>query len=205
MGDSTADLRSYYEEEARRGLRSELVGQRLVERNDFIALLRAESRTSIIDFGAGPGHDIGGFAHAGIAGIGLDLAHGNGVLAAGNGLVVLQSSIAAPPLRPGSFAAGWCMSTLMHVPEADVPATLVAMAAVLAAGAPLVVGQWGGSLGDLTSHDGIEGEQRLFSLRSFERNCALLAQIGELERSEIWPTGPDGWEYHLCQVRAQPA
>lgn len=182
-------------------MRKDVRGRRVVERDEFITLLQAESRTSVIDFGAGPGHDVAGFDRSGITCIGLDLAHGNGVLGAGNGLAVLQGSIAAPPFRAAAFLAGWSMSTLMHIPEADVPDTLSAMAAVLEPGAPLCVGQWGGSLGDLIGDDGITGERRLFSLRSFERNCALLSEIGQLERAEIWPAGPDGWEYHLVLVR----
>ena len=201
MADVLADLRSYYEAEAEQGLRRELTGRRVELRDEFITLLREERRRSVVDFGAGPGGDVAGFDAAGMQALGLDLSHGNGVLAAANGLAVLQASLAAPPLRPASFQAGWSMSTLMHVPESDVPAALGAMAAVLEPGAPLFVGQWGGQLGDQIDTDKIEGQRRLFSLRSFERNCLLLSGVGQVATSELWPVGPPGWEYHLTLVR----
>lgn len=201
MQDTETHLRSYYEEEARRGLRKELVGRRVSERNDFIALLRDEARASMLDFGAGPGGDVGGFVDAGLTCVGLDLALGNGQLAAKKGLTVVQASIAAPPIRPASFQAGWSMSTLMHVPDDQVPATVVAMAASLEPGAPLFVGQWGGGLGVQIDDHNIDGEQRLFSLRSFAKNRELLEAVGHIERAEVWPIGDDAWEYHLVLVR----
>ena len=93
------------------------------------------------------------------------------------------------------------MSTLMHVPEPAVPVALTAMVSTLASGAPLFVGLWGGGLGEQIDDDRIEGEQRLFSLRTFDRNTELLGSVGVVERSEIWPVGDDAWEYHLFLVR----
>ena len=200
MDKTTADLRSYYEEEARRRLREKLGRRRVSERNEYISLLQAESRPSVIDFGAGPGLDIDGFVAAGLHAVGLDLAHGNGVLASERGVTVVQASIDAPPIRSGSFQAGWSMSTLMHIPDERMPDTLASMAVVLAPGAPLFVGQWGGHGDEIDNHR-IEGEQRLFSLRSFARNRELLAAVGELQRAEILPVGDDGWEYHVMMVR----
>lgn len=205
MSDISADLRSYYEEEARRGLRKELVGRRVSMRTEYIEQLHKESRTSVIDFGAGPGGDVEGFVGAGLRCVGLDLAHGNGVLAATRGLAVIQASIDAPPIKPASFQAGWSMSTLMHIPEVAVPATLSAMAAVLEPGAPLFVGLWGGGQGDQIDVDAIEGEQRLFSLRSFDRNRELLQTVGQMERSEAWPVRSGAWDYHLFVVRVPHA
>ncbi len=201
MNDVRSDLRSFYEEEARQELRRDLTGARVSVRDKFVELLHREARTTVIDFGAGPGGDVGGFLEAGLTCIGLDLAHGNGVLAARRNMVVLQASIDAPPVRPASFQAGWSMSTLMHVPEAAVPSTVAAMAATLEPGAPMFVGQWGGELGDQISTETIQGEQRLFSLRSLDRNRDLLETCGQVEEAQIWPAGPDGWEYHLMLVR----
>lgn len=201
MSDVQADHRSYYEEEARQGVRGLLKGRRVELRADCLALLRRESRHSIVDFGAGPGRDAPAFLEAGHSYLGIDLAHGNGVLASERGINVVHGSIAAPPLRPASFDAGWSMSTLMHLPEAEVPTALAAMTESLRAGSPFFVAQWGGSLGDHVDETKIAGQRRLFSLRSFERNRQLVSEAGEIEREEVWPVGPEGWEYHVFVLR----
>lgn len=195
------DTRAYYEEEARRRMRRELFGQRVELRDEYLAVLAAESRTRLVDFGAGPGGDVGAFAAAGLQAVGLDLAHGNGRLAAESGLTVIQGSLTDPPFRPGSFDAGWSMSTLMHLPEPEVPTAVEAMAAVLAPGAPLLVGVWGGDRRDEIDHR-IEGERRLFSLRPADANRDLLAAVGSIERTWRWEpeTVPDQ-DYQAFLVR----
>ncbi len=131
MDDVHGDLQSYYEEEARQRLRPSLSGPRLGLREDFVELLLKEGRRSVVDYGSGPGLDGPGFEDHGIAYVGLDVAHGNAKLAVESGLTVLHGSIAAPPIRPESFDAGWSMSTLMHIPEAEVPGVVARMAPIV--------------------------------------------------------------------------
>ena len=201
--DVRGHLRSYYEEEARQGLRGPLKGGRTKARSAFIDVLHAEARTSVVDFGSGPGRDAPGFLDERINYIGVDLAHGNGVLAAERGITVVHGSIDAPPFAPASFDAGWSMSTLMHLPTAEVPAALQAMVRTLRPGAPLWIGQWGGGMGEHIDDEHIEGEQRLFSLRTFEENQALLGVAATVEHGEIWPVDPAGWEYHMFHLRVR--
>lgn len=201
MGDVQADLRSYYEEEARLGTRKPLTGRRVEFRDHFLELLASEGRSSVLDFGAGPGGDGRAFIDAGHRYLGIDLAHGNGVLAAAAGLTVLQASIAAPPIQPQSFDAGWSMSTLMHIPEADVEETLAAMTAALRPNSPMAVGQWGGRRSDEIDSS-IEGQRRLFSHRPLEQNVALLETCGVIEHTEVWDIGRDDDEYQVIIVRA---
>jgi SAM-dependent methyltransferase len=196
-----ADLRAYYEEEARLRLRSPVVGRRSELRDAFIALLREEGRTSVVDFGAGPGGDGGAFRATGLRFIGVDLAHGNCQLAAEAGVMVVQGSISAPPVRPASLDAGWSMSTLMHIPEPDVPDTLTAMIATLRPGAPLLVGLWGGEQRDLVDESKIQGQRRLYRLRSFERNREMLTTCGTVELASCWDFSSDGWQYQVFQIR----
>lgn len=203
MGDVHAELRSYYEAEATRRLRPRLRGRRIELRDAFMGLLREEGRWSVLDFGAGPGGDGRAFAATGHRFVGLDLAHGNAVLAAEVGVTVVQASIAAPPLRAASFDAGWSMSTLMHAPEDSVVETLGAMTRPLTADAPLQVGLWGGSRQDVVRDSDIEGERRLFSLRPLERNRELLASCGTVEQADTWDVGSDGEEYQTFLVRVR--
>lgn len=196
-----ADLRSYYERESELQTRTELRGFRVGIRDDFVSLLRSEQRRSVLDLGAGPGLDGLAFAEAGLRFVGLDLAHGNGVLAARAGLSVLQGSIARPPFRSRSFDAGWSMSTFMHIPADEAAAVAAAMAEPLCPGGPLLVGLWGGARHDEIDDTRIEGERRLFSLRSADHNQRLLGAAGAVEHRSSWEAGPDGWEYQVFLIR----
>ena len=62
-----ADLTAYYEAEARGKHRTKQVDLRVRLRQRFGELLRGESRTRIVDVGAGPGLDVAGFQADGFA------------------------------------------------------------------------------------------------------------------------------------------
>lgn len=194
------DNRRFYEDEALRRTRQPLRGRRVELRSSFIGLLTDEGRSSVVDFGAGPGWEAHAYDEAGVRYVGIDLAHGNAMLAAERGVPVVQGSLAAPPLRPASFDAGICMSTLMHLTDSEVPIAVQAMKQALIPGSPLLVAQWGGSDGDQLS-TGDSGHQRFFGLRSIDHNTELLSAIGTIERSEVWDVDPADWEYHVIVVR----
>jgi len=207
VSDVVADLRAYYEEEAKQRRRPSQRENRITLRNKFLALLRDESRETVADFGAGPGDDGSGFVEAGHRYVGLDLAHGNGVLAASAGITVVQGSIAAPPFRSASFDAGWSMSTLMHIPEQEVPAVLAAMVDVVRPGAPFLLAQWGAAAGeeprDIIHQGDLAGQQRLFSLRTVDRNRELVSAVADIEQEDVWPVGEPGWAYHVFVLRVR--
>ena len=203
MSDVGADLRSYYEEEARLRLRQQhLRGSRVDLRDEFVVLLGAEERRSIVDFGAGPASDGTAFRAAGLRYVGLDLAHGNGLLAAEAGATVVQGSIVSPPFAARSFEAGWSMSTLMHLRAAEAEEAMAAMSRVLHPGSPIVVGLWGGDRRDYVDDSKIKGQRRLFSHRTLAENRALLASCGEVEREAVWHLGRADEEYQVFWIRS---
>lgn len=207
MDETRADLRAYYEQEAIQRTRKPLTGRRVEIRAEFIAMLASEGRCRVLDLGAGPGGDGQAFVDAGCTYVGLDLAHGNGVLAAERGITVIQGSLTAPPFRAGAFDAGWSMSTLMHLPEEEVPQALMDMIGPLSSGAPLMVGLWGGERQDVITASKTGGEQRLFSYRPLSANQQLLEAAGPVERADSWDVVPGGAErglqYQLFLIRVE--
>lgn len=203
MDPARRNLRAYYEEEARLRLREPVSGRRVELHADFVSLLNAEGRRSVVDFGAGPGRDGEAFVAAGLGFVGLDLAHANAVLARERGVSVVQGSIDAPPFHEGTFDAGWSMSTLMHIPADDVPRTLTAMTATLRPGAPLLVAVWGGDQGDIVGKFGLAGHQRFFSLRPFDVNLELFEACALVETATTWNFEPDEWQYQVFQLRTR--
>ncbi len=200
VSDPHSELRAYYEEEARRGLRNKPLGDlRVGLRSAFIELLRAEGRSHVADFGAGPGRDCVVFAEAGLDVVGVDLAHANGLLAGHHGVEVVQGSVIQPPFRTRAFDAGWSMSTLMHLPAVEMAEAAAAMAATISPGGPLRVGVWGGDEGEW-SDESIEGQRRSFFHRPLDENAEILAVAGEVERAEGWDLGSRG-RYQAFLVR----
>ena len=197
-----ADLRAYYEREAELGARRPLQGHRVEVRTEFLALLAAEGRVSVLDAGAGPGLDGGAFVAAGHRYVGIDLAGGNARLAAAAGSTVVQGSIAALPIRPRSFDAGWSFSTLMHLSGEEAGPAMAEIIAALRPGAPLVVGTWGReSEESYVDEVAIPGRRRAFHLRSFDRNRALLADRAAVEWSDLLPLDTLDQDYHLFGLR----
>ncbi|MEP1125106.1 MAG: class I SAM-dependent methyltransferase [Ilumatobacter sp.] len=196
-----ADLARYYEHEAANRLRGRPSGFRLGLLDRFTEMIVAEGRRSVLDVGAGPATDASAFLDAGIVYTGVDLAVANGALAGEAGADVIAASMFDLPFRDETFSAGWSMSTLMHVPTDQVAVTMRSICRVLMRGAPLMIGQWGGRLGDIDSDHTVPGLPRLFALRTAAHNRALLAAHGTIERWEVRDAGPDGWEYHVAVVR----
>lgn len=197
-------LRAYYEAEAAQGSRTALPDRRQALVAEFIALLHHEHRRSVVDFGSGPGLDGERFVAGGLAYLGVDLSVGNARLARKKGLTVVPADLSALPFVRHSLDAGWSMSTLMHLPEEQVSEAVHAMRAALAPGAPMCIGLWGGEFGDVMSEHGLEDHQRFFSLRTFERNAALISVAGRIEWSTTMTFDQGDWSYQLFRLRTFP-
>ena len=182
MNRVQADLARFYEHEATTRRRGRPAGWRVAWLDHFVERLVDEWRQSVLDVGAGPATDARSFLEAGIRYTGIDLAVANAALAAEGGASVVAGSMFELPFADATFEAGWSMSTLMHVPADDVDAALQSICRVLLPGAPLMIGQWGGSLGDIESDHEKTGFPRLFSLRDADLNRELLKRHGAIER-----------------------
>lgn len=202
MSHKHADLEEYYEKEAKLRKRGKPREQRVRLQDTFIELLHAERRSSVVDFGAGPGQDGDRFEAADVHYVGLDQAHGNGVLAAERDIVTIQGSITAAPFRAAAFDAGWSMSTLMHLDEADAAVAVAQMAATLRPGAPFLLGMWGCEAEDsVRQSDGVPGATRPFHVRSFAHNQAILSEHGAVDRADRWVGASGDWDYHVLRLR----
>jgi SAM-dependent methyltransferase len=147
------------------------------------------------------GRDGAAFAPAGLAYTGVDLAPGSVAACRRSGLDVHVASVLDLPFPDAAFDAGWTMSTLLHIADADVDAALAEVVRVLRPGAPLAVGLWGGEETIEGPHGGAtHGPARFFSLRTDERVLAALGRHGTVEQWATWPGGR-GMHYQFALVR----
>lgn len=197
-----AELRAFYEHEAGQRTRTSLGGLRLERQAAFIDLLDREGRTSVLDAGAGPGLDGASFQAAGRRVVGVDLAVGNGKLAAESGVTVLAASVLDLPIRPTTFEAGWSFSTLMHLTADDAGRAIDEILAALTPGAPLEIGLWGSETEGVTSDDAESGgPRRRFHHRSFEHNRSIAAARAEVASAERLTIAGHS-DYHIFRLRA---
>lgn len=196
-----ADLATYYDQDAASRAGRDLDPERVSRRAEFVALLRAEGRRTVLEVGTGPGRDAKAFVDAGLDVTGVDLSAEHVRLARQAGADAYRASVLEMPFADRSFSAGWTMSTLLHIPDAQFDAALAAIASRLQDGAPLAVGLWGGR-----DHEGVSDRDtiappRFFSRRSHERLRVMLGRAGRLERFETWGGSPDGWQYQWALLR----
>jgi SAM-dependent methyltransferase len=90
----------------------------------------------VADLGCGPGRDLGELRAAGLPAIGVDLSPGMLALAKEHGPVV-RGDLRRPPLADGSLGGIWSSAALLHVPRAEVGATLDAWHRLLRPGGVL--------------------------------------------------------------------
>jgi SAM-dependent methyltransferase len=195
------DLVAYYDNEVQERAGRELPADRVTRRGAYIEQLRAEGRRSVLEVGTGPGRDGAALAGAGLAYTGVDLAPASVAACRALGLDARVASVLDLPFADGTFDAGWTMSTLLHVADAELDAALAEIVRVLRPAAPLAVGLWGGrDLPEGPHGEPTHGPARFFSFRSDEKVRAALDRHGRLECWETWK-GSSELHYQFAVLR----
>lgn len=204
MGDD-AELRNFYEAEATARQRPPISPARRELCDRFIRLLRTEGRSSVVDLGAGPGLEGPAFIEAGIRYTGVDLAVGNGHLAAESNITVVPGSIVMPPFRAHSFDAAWSGSVLMHLDAAAMADAVAAMADLVQPHSPALIGLWCSDTDHLSVETDDRSNTRSFHLRTPATNLAIIGRRFDVTSTDTWPdVGRDDEYFVIIEARARP-
>lgn len=207
VGEVERETASYYDAEQGREDRP-LDPRRVAARDRFVSLVgRAHLDGPVLEIGTGPGRDALALVEAGLRVVGVDLSAGHAGRARARGLTMAVGSARALPFASGSMGGLWSMSTLMHVPAVAIEQVMREIRRVMAPGAPVAIGVWGGPDDEYfdESPNRVGEPRRLFSRRSEGRWRALLQRVGELEDFAIWEytgAGAEVHAYHLGFVTA---
>ena len=197
------ELAAFYDAEAIDGLRFEHDAMRHGLRDRFRDLLLVESRSSLVDVGAGPGLDALLWNEDGFDVVGVDLSRQNCNAMQAKGLLAINASLYDLPFGDASFDALWTMSTFVHVPPERVVDGLRELVRVIKPGGPIAIGTWGGR--DFAGHPefGDIRPFRYFSLATHERWLASLQAVVSVDTFETFsPNGDDAWQYQFAIVRS---
>ena len=142
--DATRMLREAYDRRAEeRGTRPAPTWE-TGERDDFLALLQRERRTTLLELGAATGVDAMAFQTHGFDVVCVDLSPRMVECCRTKGLVAHVMDVADLSFRADSFAAVYAMNCLVHVPESQVRGTLAHIRRVLTPGGLFYLGLYGG-------------------------------------------------------------
>lgn len=199
-----ADLITYYDNEVSARTDRQLPQWRIDQRSRFVKSLLAEERASVLEIGSGPGRDALALAEAGLDYRGVDLAPASVAACREQGFDVQVASVLDLPFEANTFDAGWTMSTLLHVSDADLPAALAEIGRVLKPGAPLAIGLWGHPDGqEGAGGDDDYGPARFFSLRTDAQLHDQLRRLGPLEHTARHDVdGPFHYQWAVVRIPA---
>ncbi len=198
-----SDLVGYYTNEVRARQDRELSDDRIRMRDEYLRLLHAEGRDSVIEIGSGPGRDGEAFAAAGIAYTGVDLAPASVEACRALGLDAQVASVLELPFEDAAFQAGWTMSTLLHVADEDLDAALAEIVRVVRPGAPVGIGLWGDEVGreQVWQDESGFGPGRFFSIRTDSGMQEVLARHGTVEQwLSVHQEGPMHYQWAVLRT-----
>ena len=120
---------------------------------------------------------------------------------AAEGIEAYVASALDLPFADDSFAAGWTMSTLLHVPEVDIEHALAEITRVLQPGAPLAIGVRGGHDREGRREEDDIVPPRFFSPRSDDRLREIVGRHGTVEQFDTWAGKGTSWTYQALVLR----
>lgn len=144
IADPRPDLRAAYDRKADERDHAALQDWKAAERQNFLALLRQEGRQTLLELGAGPGHDSLFFQQQGLDVTAVDLSPAMVALCRAKGLRAEVMDMARLGFAAGSFAAVYAFNSLLHLPKAELPGVLREIARVLDPGGLFFMGVYGG-------------------------------------------------------------
>lgn len=178
MTDETrSNLRTAYDRKAAE--RDELVKQewKIVERINLLTLLQEEGKPSLLELGAGPGHDSLFFQQQGLDVTAVDLSPAMVDLCRAKGLPARVMDVADLRFADGSFDAVYAFNCLLHVAKAELPAVLQEIDRVLAPDGLCYVGLYGGPDQEGVWDDDTYEPKRFFAFYSDEALQQTLARV----------------------------
>jgi SAM-dependent methyltransferase len=167
--DVVDSLRTAYDGGAERRDREEKAPWKLAERAAFARRLRERGCERLLDVGAGTGQDSAFFQEQGLAVVAADLSPAMVDRCRAKGVDARVMDFMRLDFPPASFDAVHAMNCLLHVPNADLPAVLEAVRAVLRPGGLFFLGVYGGHGDEGVAADDVHEPPRFFSWRTDEQ------------------------------------
>jgi SAM-dependent methyltransferase len=167
--DVLDSLRTAYDGRAAWRDRQDKEPWKLAERELFLRRVLDDGGGRLLEVGAGTGHDSAYFADHGLQVVATDLSPAMVGFCRGKGLDAHVMDFLHLDFPAGSFDAAYAFNCLLHVPNADLPAVLAAIRALLRPGGWLYLGVYGGDGDEGPAQHDLHQPPRFFSWRTDEQ------------------------------------
>ena len=154
----------------------------------FIALMKEQSKVTLLDIGAGNGVDSRYFKGKGISAICGDLAIEHAKLCCEKELPACVTDICDLGFRDASFDAVWAVQCLFHLPKHMLPKALDGVRRVLKPGGLFYISVGGGPDREEIWEDDYFSPPRFFSFSSDETIRKTMADFFSILSFEAQPT-----------------
>lgn len=172
------------------------------ERQRFLGLLRKRGAASLLEVGAGAGHDSLYFQEQGLRVLCTDLSPDMVALCKAKGLDARVADFLGLGLPPASCDAVYALNCLLHVPTPDLDRVLAALGEVVVPSGLLYVGTWGHE--DKTEEGPVDDPRypvpRFFAFRSDQAmRQALAERFGILSFTTFHGSGGNHFQSFVLQ------
>ena len=169
---------------------------KIEERANFLALLQSKEKRSLLEMGAGPGHDSKFFQDTGLAVTCIDLSPEMVKLCQQKGLSAQVMDMTDLNFHPDSFDAVYALNSLLHIPKANFRTVLKNVKKVLKPSGLFYLGVYGSD----KESEGIREQdtynpKRFFSFYTDENIQKTTSELFELQYFKRIPT--TGNELHF--------
>jgi SAM-dependent methyltransferase len=195
-----ANLRAAYDSSAETRSSSERAPWQLKERETFLTRLQREGSRTLLEIGAGAGHDSLYFADNGLSVVATDLSPQMVAMCRRRGLNAHVMDVLHLELPACSFDAAYAMNSLLHIPNSDLAGALVQIRGALKPGALFYLGLYGGE----EPFEGILSTDWHVPARffSFRTDSQLLAAVEPLFGVEDFHVVEDDRHFQALTLKA---
>ena len=158
----------------------------------------------MLDVGLGPGVDAIALGEAGLSVSGVDLSTEHVRLARAVGIDAQVGAAQNLPFADASFDAIWCVSVLMHMPDADLHEALREFTRVVRPGGLAAFGMWGGDgTAGINPEDTLD-PPRYFNWRTDQAMRDAISEHATILQFDTWTATGRGdltFTYQWCVAR----
>ena len=174
---------------------------KIVERQQFLALLREEGKTTLLEIGAGTGKDALFFQESGLRVVCTDLSQAMVALCSAKGLEAYEMDFLNLDFAPASFDAIYALNCLLHVPGAALPAVLEKIRDLLRPAGLFFLGVYGGFEKEGINENDYHDPPRFFSHHTDEFMRQVTAPYFDLVSFKVVSIPGKAWHFQSMTLR----
>jgi SAM-dependent methyltransferase len=200
IGIIKSNLRKFYDREATLRNEREKQAWKIRERSAFARLLQGENKRTLLELGAGTGHDSRFFMEQGFTVTAVDLSAEMVRLCREKGIDAHVLDFYDLASLGKTFDACWSMNSLLHVPKTDITRVLKGIKNALNNGALFYFGVYGGEDDELEWANDVSEVPRFFSRftsSSIQEVMGGIYNIVSFEQFEL----PEGDAFQAAVLR----